>query len=63
MGVRERVYKNVREEGEAITEYKGLAKQLRAKGCKREALSVDAIRKDEADHRRILKRVQKRLKE
>lgn len=60
--VRQRVYNNVREETEAVNEYKGLAKQLRQAGYKREARSVDAIRRDEADHHRILQRVQKKLK-
>jgi rubrerythrin len=59
--LKQRVYGNVREETEAINEYKGLAKQLRASGHKREARSVDTIRRDETDHHRILQRVQKKL--
>lgn len=59
---KQRVYKNVREESEASTEYKGLAAQLRKSGYKREARRVDAIRRDEQDHHRILKEVQKKIK-
>ena len=60
--LRQRIYGNVREESEAITEYKGLASQLRKAGYKREARSVDAIRRDESDHHRILKRAQGKIK-
>jgi len=59
--LKQKVYSNVREETEAHNGYMKLAKQLKEAGKGREARSVRAIAKDEADHHRILKKIQSKM--
>jgi rubrerythrin len=61
MAFKQMINKDLMDEVHAKIGYRKLAKGLRRKGLKKQARSITAISRDEADHFKILRKIKKAI--
>jgi rubrerythrin len=61
MSVKKTLSMDLKDEKKAKLGYRKLAKKLKAKGLKQAARTIIGISRDEADHHRLISKIQKKV--